>query len=403
MNAYKASLLSVSFMTYMIMAGLLTQIGIVIGPMAEYLSISITDSAALFSYLTGGTLVGTFISMVVYARFEIRQILRVTYAIFLVILAALAFLNLKSSLLISCYLFALGACCGAGLSGGAVVISKIFDEDKRASAFIATDCAFSASGYIFPTLATLMLAANMAWTSAYGIVGIIAIVVLISTFVLRYPPGDRVDETRGDAPPSASLKDIMTARVLLMGLALGLYLFAQSTFLTWAPSYLQQTFGLSSGAAGAAVGNYWGPSVFGLITAAIVVNKIPARLMLVTVIVIAIFVTSFLSLTRDPKLFLTLTLAFGFLTSCVYKLGISVGSQQIKNSPAVLVTFLLTCGTVGSTMAPALSAAIVERFGVASAMTMTAIAFLAVCAAVVTCLTLEKLVNSKLNNRAIKI
>lgn len=398
MSSYKASLLSVSFMTYMVMAGLLTQIGIVISPMSQYLDISITDAAAMFSYLTGGTLLGTFISMVVYSRFEIRHILRATYAIFLIVMAALVFLGVRNPFVFSFYLFVLGSCCGTGLSGGAVLISKVFDENKRASAFIATDCAFSASGFIFPSVATMIIAANMQWTNAYGLVGIIAALVFISTFVLQYPKGDLAENTRGEANASASgfnFKQIMTPRVILMGLALGIYLFAQSTFLTWSPSYLQQAFGLSSTDSGAAVRNYWGPSVFGLIAAAILVNKISARVMLVTVSVIAIVVTFYLSMTHSPKVFLTATLGFGFLTSCVYKLGISVGSQQVKNSPAVLVTFLLTCGTLGSTISPALSAAMVERFGVASAMVMTALGFTAVCVCVVACLILEKVENSK--------
>ncbi len=398
MSSYKASLLSVSFMTYMVMAGLLTQIGIVISPMSQYLGVSITDAAAMFSYLTGGTLLGTFISMGVYSRFEIHHILRVTYAIFLIVLAALVFLDVRNLFAVSFYLFVLGACCGVGLSGGAVVISKVFDENQRASAFIATDCAFSASGFIFPTLATMIIAANMEWTRAYGLVGGIAVLVFISTFVLRYPKRD-LAENRGSEPDgntrSFNFKEIMTPRVVLMGLALCLYLFAQSTFLTWSPSYLQQAFGLSAAESGAAVRNYWGPSVFGLITAAILVNKIPPRVMLVTVAIIAIVVTFFLSVTHSPKIFLAVTLGFGFLTSCVYKLGISVGSQQIKNSPAVLVTFLLTCGTIGSSVSPALSAAMVARFGIGSAMVMTALGFTAVCVLVIACLVLEKIENSK--------
>lgn len=398
MNVYKACLLMVSFMTYMIMAGLLTQIGIIIKPISEYLDISITDAAAMFSYLTGGTLVGTFISMGVYSRFKINHILRVTYTCFLVVIAALALLNIKDSFIVSCYLLILGICCGIGLSGGAVVISKIFNENQRASAFIATDCAFSASGYIFPTIATLIIAANMAWTNAYAIVGLVAVLVVISTFILRYPDNESVKNPPEDGNKlqnNSGLKDIFTIRVLLMGLALCLYLFAQSTFLTWAPGYLEEHFGLSSSESGMAVSNYWGPSVFGLITAAILVNKIPARLMLIIVMVVAIVVTFFLSTTDNAKYFLTMTLGFGFLTSCVYKLGISVGSQQIKNSPAVLITFLLTCGTIGSTAAPALSAFIVARLGIASAMVTTNIAFVAVCIAVIACLLLEKIENAK--------
>ncbi|WP_228728887.1 MFS transporter [Klebsiella grimontii] len=175
-----------------------------------------------------------------------------------------------------------------------------------------------------------------------------------------------------------------------MGLALCLYLFAQNTFLTWGPSYLTEAFGLTPEKAGGVVSNYWGPSVLGLITASLLVNKIPARVMLLSVIAFAIALSVYFTTARDPQQFLMATLAFGFLTSCIYKLGISIGSQQIAKSPAVLVTFLLTCGTIGSTIAPALSAIIVEQLGVKSAIFMTSIAFISVMFCVAACLALEK-------------
>ncbi|HGM5456819.1 TPA: MFS transporter TsgA [Serratia marcescens] len=392
MNFYKTLLMLVAFMTYMIMAGLLTQIGIVIRPMSEYLNISLTECAAMFSYLTGGTLIGTIISMVVYEKISIKQVLRAIYLVFIATTALLSLLNFRRPEIISFYLAILGVSCGVGLSGGAVIISRIFDEDKRASAFIATDCAFSASGYVFPTLATMLFAAHFEWTYAYYGVAVLAILVLLSTLVIHYPEVNGADSKEKATVELAKfgLGDLLTPRVLLMGLGLSLYLFAQNTFLTWGPSYLTEVFGLSPEKAGGVVSNYWGPSIFGLITASILVNKFPARTMLLSVISIAIILTIYLSNTRVPQHFLLVTLGFGFLTSCIYKLGIAVGSQQLATSPAVLVTFLLTCGTVGSTVAPALSALIVEHLGVKSAMFTTSVAFICVLACVVACLALEK-------------
>ncbi|WP_228728888.1 MFS transporter [Klebsiella grimontii] len=199
MTSYKALLMLVAFTTYMIMAGLLTQIGIVIRPISEDLGISITESAAMFSYLTGGTLVGTVISMVVYNKISIKLVLRSVYLIFIAVTAGLSLLSFKRPELVSLYLALLGISCGVGLSGGAVIISKIFDEDKRASAFIATDCAFSASGFIFPTLATVLLAARFEWTYAYYGVAILAVCVIISTFVIKYPDHNETIPAEGAA------------------------------------------------------------------------------------------------------------------------------------------------------------------------------------------------------------
>jgi TsgA-like MFS transporter len=122
--------------------------------------------------------------------------------------------------------------------------------------------------------------------------------------------------------------------------------------------------------------------------------RVPTRPLLLTVLLIAIILSILLYTTQDPDWFLSTTLALGFMTSCIFKLAISVGSQQIHSAPPILVTFLLCAATIGSTVAPALSALVVSMFGVSSAMLMTAIGFVLVAILVVICLLMEKRENS---------
>lgn len=392
MQLNKFGLTAVAFMTYMIMAGLMTQTGVVMSNVADYLNISITEAASMFSLLTGGTFVGTFASMVLYSRFTIQHILKYNYSIFVLLLVLLVTLDIRNQWMVSIYLFSLGLACGIGLSGGAVIISKIFSEQKRASAFLATDCSFSLAGYLFPTLATLLLAANLLWTISYAVVGVLAIMVIIASFTLTFPQDEGIALQRSETEQLTLSKEasIWTPRVFIMALALCCYLTSQTTFLTWAPSYLQQTFDLAPAQAAKAVGNYWGPSIFGLLTITVLVNKIPVRPLLLTVSLCAVVISWILITTEDPQWFLSVTLALGFMTSCIFKLGISVGSEQIKNSPPILVTFLLCSATVGSTIAPAFSALVVSYFGVASAMLMTVCGFSMVLMLFVLCLAFER-------------
>ena len=58
-------------------------------------------------------------------------------------------------------------------------------------------------------------------------------------------------------------------------------------------------------------------------------------------------------------MFISLGFAFGFLTTCIYKVAISLGTQQIPNAPPMLVTLMLFSGSVGSTIAPAISGVVV--------------------------------------------
>jgi TsgA-like MFS transporter len=388
MGMNKVALTLLAFMTYMVMAGLMTQIGVLISPMSDYLGISITASASMFSLLTGGTFAGTFVAMLVYSRFPIQRILQCNYLTFLVLLILLVSLDIRLQWVVSVYLFMLGLCCGVGLAGGAVLIAKLYNEQKRASAFLATDCSFSLGGYIFPSLAIVLLAANQLWMVSYATVGVLAILILVACFFLSFPENSEVAETGLVA--TAKPTNIWTPRVFIIALALCCYLIAQTTFLTWAPNYLQQVLGVDATQAASAIGNYWGPSIFGLLTVTLLVIKVPTRPLLLSVMLIAIILSILLYTTQDPDWFLTITLALGFMTSCIFKLAISVGSQQVHSAPPILVTFLLSAATIGSTAAPALSALVVSIFGVSSAMLMTVIGFVLVAMLVVICLLMEK-------------
>lgn len=388
MGMNKVALTLLAFMTYMVMAGLMTQIGVLISPMSDYLGISITASASMFSLLTGGTFAGTFVAMLVYSRFPIQRILQCNYLTFLVLLILLVSLDIRLQWVVSVYLFMLGLCCGVGLAGGAVLIAKLYNEQKRASAFLATDCSFSLGGYIFPSLAIVLLAANQLWMVSYATVGVLAILILVACFFLSFPENSEVAETGLVA--TAKPTNIWTPRVFIIALALCCYLTTQTTFLTWAPNYLQQVLGVDATQAASAIGNYWGPSIFGLLTVTLLVIKVPTRPLLLSVMLIAIILSILLYTTQDPDWFLTITLALGFMTSCIFKLAISVGSQQVHSAPPILVTFLLSAATIGSTAAPALSALVVSIFGVSSAMLMTVIGFVLVAMLVVICLLMEK-------------
>jgi TsgA-like MFS transporter len=392
MSMNKVALTLLAFMTYMVMAGLMTQIGVLISPMSDYLGISITASASMFSLLTGGTFAGTFVAMLLYSRFPIQRILQCNYLTFLVLLILLVSLDIRLQWVVSVYLFMLGLCCGVGLAGGAVLIAKLYNEQKRASAFLATDCSFSLGGYVFPSLAIVLLAANQLWMVSYATVGVLAILILVACFFLSFPENSEVAETGLVATTKPT--NIWTPRVFIIALALCCYLTTQTTFLTWAPNYLQQVLGVDATQAASAVGNYWGPSIFGLLTVTLLVMKVPTRPLLLSVMLIAIILSTLLYTTQDPDVFLSITLALGFMTSCIFKLAISVGSQQVHSAPPILVTFLLCAATIGSTAAPALSALVVSIFGVSSAMLMTVIGFVLVAMLVVICLLMEKRADS---------
>jgi TsgA-like MFS transporter len=387
MTKNKVLLTAIAFMTYMVMSGLLTQIGIILAPFAAQLDLPPSVAVTLFSALTGGALTGTFLSLFLYSHLALGTILKVNYALFLVTLLTLMGLDINTAQLISLHFFVLGITCGIGLAGGAIIISKSYHSEKRASAFIATDCSFSAAGFIFPTLGSYIIAANLNWSLSYGAVGILVMILFATLFLVKFPDTEATLENSENA--LQQLRQIMRPSVILMGLGVCVYLIAQTTFLTWAPSYLHEQLNLPMAEAGTVVGNYWGLSIFGLLSAAVIVNKVRPRWLLMSAVVLAIGLNCFFVSTHNSAHFLLMSFVFGFATTCIYKVAMAVGSQQIPNAPAMLITFLLFSGSVGSTLAPTLSGIVVNWGDTRDAMLLSLVGFIVVGILFTSCLWLE--------------
>jgi len=388
----------IAFLSYMIMSGLLTQAGVILNAIAAQLDMSAARTVSIFSWLTGGALNGTLLSMYLYTRFSVRRLLITTYSVLLLLGVALPLLTGAGYTTLAAVFLGLGVCCGCGLSGGAVIISRIYRAQRRASAFIATDCAFSAAGFIFPTLAGWLLVKELDWTLSYLAVASLAVIILILAATSAFPQPQRSASTSGSDEPAPEretalmqFKRILTPRVVCFAIGVCLYLIAQTTFLTWAPNYLMAYFNAQPEVAGQVVGNYWGFSIFGLLTSVVLVNFIPTRIMLLVVSAIAIACTTAFLLIESVETFLTLGLAFGLLTTCIYKIAISVGTQQIADSPPMLVTLMLFSGSIGSTLAPVVSGLVVDRSDEKGALMLALAGFVTMLVLFITALLLEYL------------
>ncbi|MGB0217537.1 MAG: MFS transporter TsgA [Alteromonas oceani] len=388
----------IAFLSYMIMSGLLTQAGVILNAIAAQLDMSAARTVSIFSWLTGGALIGTLLSMYLYTRFSVRRLLITTYSVLLLLGLALPFLTGAGYSTLAAVFLGLGVCCGCGLSGGAVIISRIYRAQRRASAFIATDCAFSAAGFIFPTLAGWLLVKELDWTLSYLAVASLAIVILLLAATTAFPDPHQAASTAGNDEPAPEretalmqFKRILTPRVVCFAIGVCLYLIAQTTFLTWAPNYLMAYFDAQPEVAGQVVSNYWGFSIFGLLTSVVLVNFIPTRIMLLLVSGIAIACTTAFLLIESIETFLTLGLAFGLLTTCIYKIAISVGTQQIADSPPMLVTLMLFSGSIGSTLAPVVSGLVVDSSDEKGALMLALAGFVTMLVLFISAMLLERL------------
>jgi TsgA-like MFS transporter len=360
---------AVALSAYAVMSGLLTPTGVILGAAAHTLGAPVTQTAALFSALTGGNLVGIVLCFALFERLSLRAAISVANAAILVGVAMLTFSSALPFAIFGLGIAGVGS--GVGLSAGAVIISRIYAQRRRAMAFLGTDCAFSIAGFVFPSLAALTLAHGLPWQTVYVAAAAVSAIVLVAAQRIRFPAAAIATLAR----EAVGAKSTYSVRALvcagLCGAALCAYLVGQGAFLLWAPTALEGA-GVPAARAGTVVGTFWGPSIFGLITAAVAVTRIAPRVLLVGAGVVATILVTALAGTTSVTSFFALTAFFGFCSTSMYKLMISVGSEQLADAPPRLVTFLLLSGSLGSTLAPAVSAVVAGTHGPRAALVLAA-------------------------------
>ena len=384
----KAPATAIAIATYIVMGGFFTQSGVILDAAAAYFHTPIPETATLFSYLTGGNLIGLIVCLFVFNVLSIRRVLFVAYV---ALFAGVALLDVTRALPVGA--LAIGLCgfgAGVGLSAGAVIIAKTYALRSRAGAFLGTDCTFSLSGYVFPAFAANAIALGWMWQSGYIAVAGVAALLLVAAVFVRFPATGRA---AGAAQPAVErIAPARAARVAvaLFALGLGLYLCGQGAFLIWAPQDLETIFGLPAVGAAPVVGAFWGPSIFGLVTAALLVTRIPPRWVVIGAATLAVASLLACTLAPDAHAFFTATFAFGFTSTCLFKLMISIGSEQIAGAPPQLVTFLLLSASIGGTIAPAISAGIVNVHGPHAGIVMALVCYCGTLAAAVAALAVER-------------
>jgi TsgA-like MFS transporter len=362
----------VAALCYFVMSGLVSQMGVASAPMADHFDMKITEVVPLFSFLTGGSFAGIFISFFVFNYLCVRQVLLVISA--LLIFAVSANYLLDSIVFVPIGFAIMGIAGGLGMSAAAVTISSAFDVEHRASMLVGADLFYSAGGYLIVTLVAFMAAAGVVWSVGYLVVGGVSVLIFCITLMASFPGADddsaAMDSERGKASWSGN--------VYLIGAAMFFYTMGQGAFIVWAPSYLSDVFSVGLEEAGSAVSNYWGAGLFGLVISAIVLQKIKTGTFLIVVTAVGSGLTAVLIYAHSVSVFITASALLGLVTIGSFGSMISLGVQQQKTPPINLVPFLLCCGSFGATIAPLVSSYIVGLGEVEISIAMIFSAYLAV-------------------------
>ena len=249
----KIRLTLISFMAYFIMSGILSPIGIILGPMADHFEQPITVVSAQFSWLTMGILVGSVIALGIFDWVRLKPLLLTLYG--LITLSLVGFTLVEDLWQLGPALALVGVCCGIGLAGAATIISSIYDAERRASALVMTDGSFSIAGVVVSAAALFLLARDFDWFGAYLFVAVIAALLLLLLLVSNFHLVDAF--TVAPSESTGAVRGRWPMGVWLCIMALFLYTLGQYSLLWWLPNYLETASLAPAARAGEVVGQFW--------------------------------------------------------------------------------------------------------------------------------------------------
>jgi TsgA-like MFS transporter len=340
----------VSFLAYFVMSGMLTPMGIISGAMAEHFGQPVTAITARFSWLTVGVLVGAVIALFIFDLFRLKKLLIALYGIILACLVSLMFLD--NLLYVGAAMGLVGVCCAVGLAGAALVISRTYDTEQRASMLVITDGSFSVAGLLCSWIAIFLVGQEFHWSGVYQFVALITAAIVFLALGSTFPA---TEAEQREATP----KEKWPLAVWLCIVGLFLYTLGQWSFLLWLPTYAENALGAPRDQAGQLAGQFWtGMFVAQLFVAWWVLKVGVGRLVMIAGVTTTVFSIP-LWVLKDVNVLIVASIFWGFANLGLLKVVLSFATQMLDRPTARLVSTLLLGATLGTATSPWVTSQIV--------------------------------------------
>ena len=341
----------VCFLAYFVMSGMLAPIGIISGPMAEHFGRPITEITAKFGWLAMGNLTGAVLALFLFDFIQLKKLMVIVYALIAICLFSL---NLIHDLTLSAGLLGIvGICSGLGLPGAALVISRTYAANRRASMLVITDGSFSVAGIVCSWLATILIARAFQWYWVYQFVALVAVTIVILTIISKFP-GTTAEERK------IMRREPWPLSVWLCVLALFIYTLGMFSMLWWLPNYAETQLGAPPGEAGKLVSRFWTGLFAAQLFVAWWVLKVGVRQLVIIAGISASLFSIPLWVYTDIDGLLVFATLWGIGNMSLLKVVLSFATEMVEVPTARLVSMLLLGPTVGTAISPWVSSQIVD-------------------------------------------
>ncbi|EPH3385144.1 MFS transporter TsgA [Klebsiella oxytoca] len=353
----KLSLTLISFLANFIMAGFASQFGMLIEPIAEHYNADINAVASIFSLLNGGALAGTIAAFFLIEKIGVKRMTLMIYSV--VFLCALA-MHVSSELWsVMVAMTLVGLCGGIGLCVAGTIVVSVWQDRIQSTMLVVQDATFNVAGVIFPLITTFALTHNMSWSYSYLSVGMVALVTLGIVALTRFNACEAVPSSG----PSDAVKSEWNPGIISGGIGLFLGMLALYTFLTWAPLFVKNKFGIPFEEAGNIITQYWGAALVGALVSTGIVARVKIHYFLLSIILLACVITTIIVTKETLSGLDYLAYSYGFVCAALYNSFIAYGVSFVKRASSQNVSYILISGSAGAMFSPAISALMEKTMG----------------------------------------
>lgn len=356
----KITLTAISFLANFIMAGFATQFGMLVEPIASSFSANINEIASIFSLLNGGALTGTIAAFFLIEKIGIKRMTVLCYGA--ISLAALCLYIAPSLFVVMLCMTIIGFCGGVGLCIAGTIVVALWKDKTQSTMLVVQDATFNVAGVVFPMITTYALTNAMNWSISYLTVGIVALATMFVALLTNF------NQCGDEGSSEKEVKSEWNFGIISGGIGLFLGMLALYTFLTWAPMFVKDKFDIPFEQAGNIITQYWSAALVGALVSTVIVSRMKIQYFLITIITVAMVITSIIVTTNNLEWLSYLTYGYGFACAALYNAFIAYGVSFVRNASSKNVSYILISGSAGAMFSPAISSMMENIVGLQTVM-----------------------------------
>jgi MFS transporter, TsgA protein len=383
----KLALTFIALLANFILAGFATQFGMLIEPIATAYSVNVTDAAFAFSLLNCGALAGTLLAFFLIDKLGIKLI--IIFSFITIILSVFCIYLLPFLIILFIAVTLIGFSGGLGICLAGTIIVSIWNNKEQNCLLISQDVVFNIAGIAFPIFTTFLLLKKISWSYSFIAISCFAIISLAITIFTNFSTCNENQTQANNSKNNNENETEWNSGIIGGGICLFIAMLALYTFLTWAPLFVKEKFGVPFEQAGQIITRYWAAALLGSLISAIIVSKIQIKYFILAIMSLASILTAILITTHNYRIMPYLTYGYGFVGAAVYNTFIAFGVSFAKKASSKHISYILIMGSCGAMFSPAISALLKNALGLQAIMYCIPMFYLII-AAVILILVIKK-------------